>query len=195
MVGHTVKSGYKLLCEDARSDADTVSNSEALHSFWKGIWKMHVPGKIKHFEWRSACSNALPTKMNLVKRKILDDDICQLCQKTESTPHALWEGETIQSLWNKNFSWVDRSQSARASFGDLVTLIRVRPHLFDIFATIAWSLRCRRNKVHLNEAAQPLERIAEEACQYLKTYRNAHWRPPKGPRRAKIKWHPLQNQL
>ncbi|XP_075666608.1 uncharacterized protein LOC142636312 [Castanea sativa] len=91
-------------------------------------------------------SNALPTKMNVVKRKILDDDICQLCaKKPESTLLALCECETIQLLWNKNFSWVDR-----------------------------------RNKVHLNEAAQPLERIAEEACQYLKTYRNAHWRPPKG---------------
>lgn len=116
-------------------------------------------------------------------------------KKPGSTLHALWEGETIESLWNKNFSWFDRSQSARTSFGDLVTLIRIRPHLFDIFATTAWSLWCRRNKVHLNETAQPLERIAEEACQYLKTYRNAHWRPPKGPRRAKIKWHPLQNQL
>lgn len=116
-------------------------------------------------------------------------------KKPRSTLHASWEGETIESLWNKNFSWVDRSQSARTSFGDLVTLIRIRPHLFDIFATTAWSLWCRRNKVHLNETAQPLERIAEEACQYLKTYRNAHWRPPKGPRRAKIKWHPLQNQL
>lgn len=89
MVGYTVKSGYKLLYENARSDADTVSNSEAVHSFWKGIWKMHVPEKIKHFEWRSACSNALTTKMNLVKRKILDDDICQLCQKTRVYPPCL----------------------------------------------------------------------------------------------------------
>nr|POF16190.1 hypothetical protein CFP56_24217 [Quercus suber] len=88
MVGYTVKSGYKLLCEDARSAA----NSEAVHSFWKGIWKMHVPGKIKHFEWRSACSNALPTKMNLVKRKILDNDICQLRQKTQVYPPCLVGG-------------------------------------------------------------------------------------------------------
>lgn len=101
-------------------------------------------------------------------------------KKPESTLLALWECETIQSLWNKTFSWLDRSQSTRASSGDLVTLIRIRPHLSDIFAPTAWSLWCRRNKVHLNEAAQPLERIAEEACQYLKTYRNAHWRPPKG---------------
>lgn len=100
-------------------------------------------------------------------------------EKPESTLLALWECETIQSLWNKSFSWLDRSQSTRASSGDLVTLIRIRPHLSDIFAPTAWSLWCRRNKVHLNEAAQPLERIAEEACQYLKTYRNAHWRPPK----------------
>lgn len=110
-------------------------------------------------------------------------------KKPESTLLALWECETIQSLWNRTFSWLDRSQSTRASSGDLVTLIRIRPHLSDIFAPTAWSLWCRRNKVHLNEAAQPLERIAEEALPISQNLQECTLETTQG------KWHPLQNQL
>ena len=55
-------------CEENRRDEASSSNREANRALWKGIWKMSTPGKIKHFLWK-ACSNALPVKTNLVKRK------------------------------------------------------------------------------------------------------------------------------
>jgi hypothetical protein len=42
------------------------------------IWKMTVPNVVKVFR-RRACKNALPTKANLLKRKVVDDLICPIC--------------------------------------------------------------------------------------------------------------------
>ena len=44
--------------------------------FWTKIWKIQVPHKIRHFTWRE-CRDVIPTKVNLVKRKVLQDDQCE----------------------------------------------------------------------------------------------------------------------
>uniref|UniRef100_A0A7N2L4N4 RNase H type-1 domain-containing protein n=1 Tax=Quercus lobata TaxID=97700 RepID=A0A7N2L4N4_QUELO len=57
--------------------------------FWKGIWKLKTPGKIKHFLWKSY-TNSLHTRENLLKRTILHDPLCHLCAKEpENVLHAL----------------------------------------------------------------------------------------------------------
>ena len=52
----------------------TSDNSQNQH-FWKQIWSLPLPHKIRHFAWR-VCRNILPTKVNLMKRKVIQDDIC-----------------------------------------------------------------------------------------------------------------------
>ena len=59
---------------------------------------MNVSGKIKHFLWK-ACTNSLPTKENLVKRKILEESVCQHClQGNKDVVHALWGCDNLQSV-------------------------------------------------------------------------------------------------
>lgn len=95
---YSVKSGYIILCE--LHDLDT-SRSQALESwrgFWKSIWKLKVPGKIKHFLWK-ACNNSLPTKENLLKRKILQELVCHRCSReSKNVVHALWSCESIKEV-------------------------------------------------------------------------------------------------
>lgn len=58
---------------------------------WEKLWKVHVANKIKVFGW-IACQNILLTDENLVRRHIIDDDRCSICQRyLESVIHALWE--------------------------------------------------------------------------------------------------------
>ena len=124
---YTVRSGYKMLSEECSNDEDGHAARGISNSVWKGIWKMSIPGKIKHFLWR-ACSDALPTKSNLVKRRILEEDTCQFCAKEHETiSHALWEGELLHQVWNTKFNWVDRSQVSRGSFSELVGMIQTKP--------------------------------------------------------------------
>lgn len=61
---YSVKMGYQALYEGSTQTHVPTQNAEAKKSFWKGIWKLKVPSKIKHFMWKP-CSNALPTKTNL----------------------------------------------------------------------------------------------------------------------------------
>ena len=46
---YSVKSGYKILCEDQQTDGLDLQIAEAQRKLWKGVWKLKVPGKIKHF--------------------------------------------------------------------------------------------------------------------------------------------------
>ena len=75
---YSVKTGYKLLCEEENSSVASSSDRLKHDLFWKCIWKLCIPNKIKLLLWQ-VCSNALPTKENLKKRKILDDAKCSAC--------------------------------------------------------------------------------------------------------------------
>ena len=66
---------------------------------WRRLWKTNIPNKIKAFGWR-ACQNALPTKENLARCGIIDNDRCELCkQAPKSVLHMLWECRVAQDIW------------------------------------------------------------------------------------------------
>ena len=96
---YSVKTGYKALYEEARVVEDEMNNSKTNRNFWK----LKVLGKIKHFLWKS-CTNSFPTKVNLLKRTILQEDVCHLCSKNlEDVFHALWGCEKVHQVWQRKF--------------------------------------------------------------------------------------------
>ena len=67
---------------------------------WAKLWKLNVPNKIKVFGWR-ACHNILPTRDNLMLRKIVEEDGCMLCSRgAETRIHALWECAVAKDEWS-----------------------------------------------------------------------------------------------
>ena len=92
-----IKMGYQLLCERELMDKALVSNTANKKLFWKRLWKMSVPNKIEIFLWH-ACSDALPTRSNLFKRKVVDVPTCQHCGSGyETMMHALWTCQNIHT--------------------------------------------------------------------------------------------------
>ena len=85
----TTGSAYKLLIAcDSASNAGT-SNPESQRRFWKSIWQLHTPNKIKHFIWK-ACQYALPTMANLQQRHIVTLATYKGCKEQPEDPlHAL----------------------------------------------------------------------------------------------------------
>uniref|UniRef100_A0A2N9F0V6 Reverse transcriptase zinc-binding domain-containing protein n=1 Tax=Fagus sylvatica TaxID=28930 RepID=A0A2N9F0V6_FAGSY len=68
--------------------------------FWKQIWTLKVPPKLKHFAWHVAHDLDLPTKENLVKRKVLQDPTCDRCKGIcEWVGHALFTCPCVQDAW------------------------------------------------------------------------------------------------
>ena len=50
---------------------------------------LQVPNKVRNLLWR-ACRDAMPTKANLVRRKIIKEPLCDRCHEAHETPlHAL----------------------------------------------------------------------------------------------------------
>ena len=65
----------------------------------KYIWQVNVPHKVYHFTWRS-CKNILPTKDNLMRRKIVSDSCCEECHEdVESLGHLFWECPRAREIW------------------------------------------------------------------------------------------------
>ena len=95
---YSVKSGYKLLRESDDTETPGTSNHSGNWEVWKQIWKLHVPNRIRTLLWR-ACCDSLPSKANLVRRKILQVTTCPNCNlETESTIHALWSCQKLDMI-------------------------------------------------------------------------------------------------
>ena len=85
-------------------DRASGSGSGMGGSHWSGVWKLKIPGKIKHFLWR-ACTDSLPTKLNLWRRKITAGLECEVCNSNpKNTIHALWDYEETRAVWERDFN-------------------------------------------------------------------------------------------
>lgn len=101
----TVMSTYHLQGELQDRKHVETSCKIFLQEDWTKLRKLPIPPATKKFLWR-ACRNILPTKINLVKKKILEDSICPMClQAPETIEHILWEcvlaSEVLGSNWRK----------------------------------------------------------------------------------------------
>ena len=141
-----MKLGYKILCEDQQADGLETDVAEAQRNFWKGVWKLKVPRKIKHFLWKS-CTNSLPTKENLRKRTIIQENVYHLCSDhLEDVKHALWGCSKVRQVWQRRFGWLVKTQDKEGSFSELVHSVQKNHRLFPLFAITAWSVWNHRNK-------------------------------------------------
>ena len=95
---YNCKSRYQFLKElhDGPPSSDVQPNT----SFWKKVWMLKVPNKIKNFVWR-ACKDSIPTKVNLRRRSIPIPTLCDRCSVEEETSlHALWSCKELDQVWS-----------------------------------------------------------------------------------------------
>ena len=86
---YSVKLGYKLLMECDLEDCLTTSNLSLTKKIWNSIWSLRIPNRVKSLLWRAKL-DSLPTRLNLRKRRLLNDDSCPHCNlDKESALHAL----------------------------------------------------------------------------------------------------------
>ena len=100
----TVRSAYRvslklLKTSTPRTNGDS-SNKAKEAQFWKGLWKIDYPNKIKHFLWR-VCREILPTNYHLAARKMSSNDRCGFCGEYESSGHTLWDCKVAAEVWKE----------------------------------------------------------------------------------------------
>ncbi|XP_075668946.1 uncharacterized protein LOC142638766 [Castanea sativa] len=105
---YSVKTTYKSLMEEVLNGEPSTSDLSLTKRLWKGVWRLQVPNRIKTLLWRAGF-DSLPSKANLKKRKILNEDLCPGCKlKSESTFHALWSCTEHSPIWDTKFAWLRR---------------------------------------------------------------------------------------
>ena len=84
--------------------------------------------------------------------------------------YMLWECSQLRSVWDKVFGWIRKDYPSVSQVTDLVALVAEHTNQLDLFATIAWFMWGRRNKVRCNEPSVPLENFLENAAALLKDF-------------------------
>ena len=81
----TVRSAYKLVASLFKSKCNgTASNGSLLRRFWKKVWSLPIPHKVRHFCWRACCYTS-PTKAKLMRRNVIAKDLCVCCLDSAKT--------------------------------------------------------------------------------------------------------------
>ena len=99
-VNFTVRSAYQLAVGlEIGNTSGGASNVENAKIFWKTIWRLNIPNKVKSFAWK-ANKNILPTTANLCRRKVLIDPVCEACEaRIESSAHIFSECDKAREVW------------------------------------------------------------------------------------------------
>ena len=97
----SVRSAYKVALElVSDKEVCSCSNENNLCWFWKKLWSIQIPYKIRHFAWR-ATRDILATKENLVRRKVLLDSVCDECSELpKSFLHLFWVCPKARETWD-----------------------------------------------------------------------------------------------
>ena len=87
----SVKSAYGVAIWLSEHAVQGVSSDQSQQRwFWRKIWDLPLPHKVCHFTWQ-ACRDILPTKVNLMRRKVVNDQLCVECGlEDETTGHLFW---------------------------------------------------------------------------------------------------------
>ena len=185
-----VKSGYQLLCATEMISLPSSLNSEVTKCFWKDISQLKVPNKVKVFLWR-ACSRALPTKVNLQKRRVVDNSTCDQCGCwAEDEFHALWDCKMVREAWAPVFGEVRRKGQSLKVMSDLVSVTKAEGLSLELFAMTAWLIWMRRNKLRMNDNPQPCSRVAYSASALLAEFQQGKQGLVKGNSPSLVCWLP-----
>ena len=127
--------------------------------FWRNLLGMEVPSKIKNFVWR-ACKEALPTKRNLLHRKITTSALCENCKvNDEDCAHAIFYCSNLQVVWSSNPQWSWLSTLQGCSVKEIFQKAFMKKKDAELLAFTGWAIWNRRNLVRFKEAVCPINHI------------------------------------
>ncbi|XP_050290016.1 uncharacterized protein LOC126728194 [Quercus robur] len=198
----TVRSAYKMAVNLLLSpNKGASSDASKLRSFWRRIWSIPVPYKIRHFMWH-ACRNALSKKDNLMRRKIVQDEVCEGCKEaSESVFHVLWECRKAKKARECSKMVFPAPGGSSLSFLDVMWKLLMQEdvgeeHVAQV-ATTAWALWHNRNEVRCGGASKTGRQIFSWASEYLREYRAAilHDRPVVPAPQQSVRWTPPRDGL
>lgn len=176
---YSVKSGYRFLFEGNSAQPISSPSSSQSGGWWKKLWKMEIPNKVKNFV-RRTCREALPTKANLNRRKIVPDGVCDRCKRhNEDSSHALFFCSNVQVVWASNLHWqlllAMQGKTAREIFKNALEEDKDAT----LLAFTSWAIWNRRNQIWVGQTACPLNQILNISKERKTEFQLLHLSNPK----------------
>ena len=120
--------------------------------------------------WRVA-KNSLPMRMNLMRRKIIADGYCEICQgQQEDMLYALYQCPKLEELWSLMPVWNHSSLKQKTSFLDLIGSVFAENRDLTCFSMVVWALWNRRNNLRLGKASGILGQLFSQAKDRVKEF-------------------------
>lgn len=145
---YSMKSGYKLSMMNRQEASNSSQGQEA--RWWKKIWKMRVPKKVKHFVWKSF-NNSIPTMVNLWNHHVSVNGSCLVCQEEiETSDHALFRCFKAREVWDLLFPGMVGDLWSHMDIKDRWLSFEGRmANKFELICVGAWAIwNARNNLVH-----------------------------------------------
>ena len=125
----------------AHQPSGESSHTQRLEKVWKHIWTINVPPKVRNFMWW-ACSNILPTRDNLQRRRVAVDPQCEFYkQQPEKICHVFWECPFAHNTWALVRGRLQKCPNKASDFFLLLRGLQERLDHGDVevWAVTAWS--------------------------------------------------------
>ena len=172
---YSIKSSYHITRglsreRDGMEESSSVRNKGLI---WPRLWKVKLLSKIKVFGWR-ACQEILPTKGNLVRRRVIEDGRCEACkQETETVLHALWGCGVARDVWAGCQGRIQKRVGGQADFINLFEemMDKLEVEELELFLVQCWVIWGQRKSVIQGGKIQDPSRLVKRAIDVLQEYR------------------------
>ncbi|KAL8149999.1 hypothetical protein AgCh_006858 [Apium graveolens] len=164
---YSVKSAYGSI----RDDKDSNQNADN-SGFWRQLWNLKIPPKVKHFAWRAA-NGSLPTKDNLRLKKVDVNTCCPVCQHdAETIIHILVHCSFADTCWR--VAGLVRITNEFHTFREWLQWVLKTYRREEIHRAImiCWMLWKSRNDLVWNQHSMEVFEVVESATTVLNQWRS-----------------------
>ncbi|KAB2605937.1 S ribonuclease [Pyrus ussuriensis x Pyrus communis] len=189
----STKSAYLVARTGGNVGGEETTTSEMdgeLKHMWKALWRACVPEKVKICVWR-CCLDALPTRANLMRRKVITNDACQFCQgESETVEHVFLSFPRSASIWFASPLCLRTDRQLHGGFR--IWLVEVAGLLarqsFDLALILIWGIWKERNSFLWNGRALNQVEIVCKSQAWLQEFRKWHDSKKGSSRTTTHKW-------
>lgn len=161
---YSVSSAYRFFRTCLTPDRGNASDAGEKKKFWDTLWRLKLPQKVKIFAWR-ACQEGLPSKQNLIRRRIPTTSQCCFCDtQVEDLRHALLYCPPIKQALASRFS-VFQNKDYQGGFMQAAIDIMTKnsTNALSDFLLFTWAFWFRRNKMIHEQLNLPIQQVIATA--------------------------------
>jgi hypothetical protein len=187
----TARSAYRLLALNQRANVHSGSGEDT-NTFWKKLWRVHVPPKVRSFCWR-VIKRFIPVRLVLKERHIDHIAFCHECGAEESIFHALFECTWAKIFWEEMRRMADLKVSSfhpRSWAMDMVDNPLISESSTALIMCSCWAIWNERNACKHGEGGRLMTDSVRWALQTMVDLSRSSRKKAKKPPRPKGRWSP-----